>query len=138
MQDRRKMKFFDDTDDPFEGMLREFFGSSSRGRKGNVFIKGEEEDRNIDFVESENKVYLIFELPGFSQNDVFISVKGNVLEIEARKNQTEGVQDYLNEKLRQGISIRKELPKSISSKNFSHTMKNGILEVVFSQAKWKR
>jgi len=129
------MGFFDDNDDPFEGIVREFFGSPKDGRRGNVFIHGEEEDRNIDFVEDKDKIYLVFELPGFNERDLMVIVKGKVLEIIAQKKTGEGVQDYLMEKLGQRVSIRKELPNFIVSKGFSFSVKNGILEVVFNKRK---
>ena len=55
------MGFFDD--DPFDDIVREFFGGSPvRGRKRQNVIKNEEDDRVIDFIEERDKVYLIFEL----------------------------------------------------------------------------
>jgi len=130
------MGFFDDDDDPFEGIVRNFFGGGAplrKSRRENVFIRGEEEDRNIDFVEDGNKFYLVFELPGFSEKDLLVTVKNRSLEIIAQKKVGEGIQEYLMEKLGQGISIRKELPGFINPKGFSYTMRNGILEVVFDK-----
>ena len=49
------MGFFDDDDDPFEGIVREFFGPSIRRGRRETIADGEEEERNIDFVEDENK-----------------------------------------------------------------------------------
>jgi HSP20 family protein len=127
------MGFFDD--DPFEDILREFFSPESRtGRKRNgTIIQGEEEDRIIDFVEEKNKVYLIFELPGYNEKDIMVIVKNKELEIRAQKNDREEVQTYLAPKLSKGFFIRKTLPKFINPKRFSHTMRNGILEVVFNK-----
>ena len=124
------MGFFDD--DPFEGIMREFFGGSPV-RSSRQFIRGEEEDRNLDFVEDEKKVYLVFELPGFREEDVSIEVNGRDLEISAQKKNGESMQDYLNQKLRRGVVIKKKLPSMVDSKNFSHTMKNGVFEVVFNK-----
>ncbi|MBD3252218.1 Hsp20 family protein [Candidatus Pacearchaeota archaeon] len=126
------MGFFDD--DPFEDIVREIFGGSPvrRARK-DTFIKGEDEDRVIDFIEDEDKVYLIFELPGYNENDISVAVKGKELEISAKKSNGENIQDYLHQKLRNGISIRKNIPKFINSKKMSHTMRNGVLEVVFNK-----
>ena len=67
------MPFDDDFfNDPFENLIRDFFRGSSleQRRRSQRFIKGEEEDRVIDFVEDGKKLYLVFELPGFDEKDV--------------------------------------------------------------------
>src|SRR3989344_1354638 len=125
------MGIFDD--DPFEDIFAEFFGNSQgrAKRRKNNFIEGEGEDRVIDFIEDDNKIYLIFELFGYSEKDVSVSVSGKEIEIRARKKNGEMVQNYLMEKLHGGFLVRKTLPSFVDPKNFSYTMKNGILEVVF-------
>ncbi|MEX0920026.1 MAG: Hsp20/alpha crystallin family protein [Candidatus Pacearchaeota archaeon] len=128
------MAFFGE--DPFEDIVREFFSESSskRGGRREQFIRGEEEDRNIDYVEDDKKIYLVFELPGYDEKDVSVSVKGMDLEISAQKSNEENVIDYLNQKLRSGMYIKKELPNIINQKKFSHTMRNGVLEVIFDKS----
>lgn len=135
------MSLFDDEDNPFDSIVREFFGGSSNARRvkrKDQFIKGEDEDRNIDYVEDDKKIYLVFELPGFNEKDVAVIVKGNTLEVHAQKLNGEGIADYLNQKLKQGISFTKELPSFVNSKDFSHTMRNGVLEIVFGRGKSKK
>lgn len=127
------MSFFDD--DPFDEIVREFFSPSisrSKIRKSNI-IMGEEEDRNIDFIENDDYVYLIFELPGYSERDVDISIINRDLEIKASKKncEIEKVRDYLSQKLCKGEYIRKTLPKFIETKGFKYNVKNGILEIKF-------
>jgi HSP20 family molecular chaperone IbpA len=122
-------------DDPFEDIVRRFFGHNSlteeRNRKS--VIEGEEEDRVIDFIESDDKVYLVFELPGYSKGDIIVVIKGKELEIRAQKKNGEKMQDYLMQKLHKGIFVKKNLPDFVNPKKFSHTMKNGILEVIFDR-----
>ncbi len=126
------MGFFDD--DPFNEIVREFFGSSSTQRKNNTFIQGEEEDRSIDFVEDQDYIYIIFELPGYTKKDISVSVKGNLLEIKALKKEgCENIQSYLSQKLCKGMLIQKTIPKFINPKNFKYTLENGILEIIFSK-----
>ncbi len=128
------MSLFDD--DPFEEIVREFFGGDQRQiNRQQDFIQGEEDERNIDFIEDNNHLYLIFELFGYNEKDIIINVKGQELEIIARKDNcdTEKIQDYLIKKLCNGIAIKKILPKFVSSKNFKYTIRNGILEVIFSK-----
>ncbi|MFH1425599.1 MAG: Hsp20/alpha crystallin family protein [archaeon] len=126
------MSIFDD--DPFENILEGFFGRPPRqSRNKEQFIRGEEEDRVIDFVEDGSKVYLVFELTGYTEKDVLVVVKNNELQINAQKRNGDKVQDYLMQKLHNGVLINKALPKFINPKKFSHTMRNGILEVVFER-----
>jgi HSP20 family molecular chaperone IbpA len=129
--------FDDDFGDPFEDIVREFFGGRRRTKNNNFFISNENDERETDYIEDNDYIYLIFELPGFSENDVSVVVKGNELSIKAGKKENEcddgKVQNYLVEKLCKEMIIRKSLPKSVDAKNFKHTMKNGILEVVFSK-----
>ena len=78
------MGFFDDDDDPFDEIVKGLFGGSrgsvrSRGRQ--KFSEGEEEDRIIDFIEDGKNIYLIFELPGFSIDDVSVTIKGKEINI---------------------------------------------------------
>ena len=128
------MGFFDE--DPFEDIMREFFGDRERkGRSSNGFIEGEREERVIDVVEDRSKVYLIFELPGYEKKDLLIAVKGKILEINAAKESMEKVKSYLAKKLGSGITIRKNLPQSVNPKKFSYTINNGILEIVFDKNK---
>ncbi|MGC9309143.1 MAG: Hsp20/alpha crystallin family protein [Candidatus Nanoarchaeia archaeon] len=123
------MGFFDD--DPFEDIVREFF----RGRpvRRNQFIRGEEEDRESDYIEDKNAVYLIFELPGYNKKDVSIIIKGKNLEINAKKTNQEDMQDYLHKKLKHGFSIQKQLPDYVDKNKIDYTMKNGVLEIVLKK-----
>jgi len=126
------MGFFDDDDDPFDEIVKGLFGGSrgsvrSRGRQ--KFSEGEEEDRIIDFIEDGKNIYLIFELPGFSIDDVSVTIKGKEINIIAKKKEGEGVVGYLKEKIGKGIRIRKNLPDFVDSKRFDFTMKNGVLEI---------
>ena len=129
------MGFFDD--DPFDDIIREFFGHSplERRKRRETIIRGEEDDRNIDFVESKDRVYLIFELPGYNEKDVVVAVKGKELEISAKNRNIEDVQEYLMEKLQRGMFFKRTLPNFINAKKFSHTMRNGVLEIVFEKIK---
>jgi Molecular chaperone (small heat shock protein) len=72
-------------------------------------------------------------LPGYKEKDVAVVVKGGEIEIIARKSNEENVQNYLNQKLKHGVQLRKKLPEFVDSKNFSKTMRNGVLELVFGK-----
>ena len=129
----KNMGFFEDNDS-FESLVRELFeGRNSRIGRDNYeeIIEGEREERVIDFIQDENYVYLIFELPGYSEKDISISIKGRELEIVAKKISIGEVQNYLIQKLNNGLFIKKNLPNFIKTKNFKHTIKNGVLEIIF-------
>ena len=127
------MAFFEDNDQ-FESIVRELFGGrASRIGRDNYeeIIESEKEERVIDFIQDQNYVYLIFELPGYDEKDISISIKGRELEIIAKKRRMGEVQNYLIQKLNEGLLIKKSLPNFIKTKNFKHTIKNGVLEIVF-------
>jgi HSP20 family molecular chaperone IbpA len=127
------MGIFDD--DSFDEIVREFFGEGRRPVKRRTIIRGEEEDRNMDFIEDGDHAYLILELPGFSENDIIVDVEGNKINIKANKKdcETEGVRNYLSEKLCNGLHIRKTLPNFVLTKGFKPSMKNGVLELKFNK-----
>ena len=133
------MGFFDDND-PFDEIIRNFLGNAQgiKRRHKENFIKGEDEDRIIDFIEDDERVYLVFELPGYDEKDISIMIKGKDLKITAKKLDAENIQDYLHQKLKQGVSIEKKLPDFVNLKKFSKTMKNGVLEIVFDKSKGDR
>lgn len=135
------MDFFNGGDeDPFDKIVREFFGEepSRLGRQGrhDKVISGERDERIIDFIEDEKNVYVIFELPGYDKKDVNVEVKGGKIEISAKKDSqgsAQQVQGYLANKLRQGLQIKKELPRIVKEKKYDYTLKNGILEIKFEK-----
>lgn len=128
------MSFFDD--DPFDSIIDEFFGRRGHGREGRrkeAFIRGEDEERVIDFIEDGDKIYLIFELAGYNEKDVVVVVNGKSIEITAQKKNLDKVRDYLAEKLSKGIHYKRNLPEFVNPKKFSQSLKNGILEIVFEK-----
>ncbi len=125
------MSFFDD--DPFDEIFKEFFGSTrqrtSSGSRGR--IKSEGEERIIDYIEEDDKIYFVFEISGYAEEDIDVSVKGKDLQISALKENPEGAQPYLYNKLQKGIYFRKTIPEKINAKKMTKNFKNGILEVCF-------
>lgn len=129
------MGLFDDND-PFESIFEEFFGGSRGGRKRREqFIRGEDEDRTVDFIETIKDIYLLFEVKGYNEKEIFIAVNGGQLEINARKSSKEDVQSYLHQKLKQGLTIKKKLPEFVDAKKMRYTVRNGILEIAFEKTK---
>lgn len=125
--------FDDDFNDPFDSIVSQFFGRPyGRGARKRYEISGEEESE-LGFVETNEKVFLILEIPGYNEKEISIILKDKKLEIHAKKIHLENVKDYLANKLQRGVTISKTLPSHVSTKNFSHTFKNGILEVAFDR-----
>lgn len=118
-------------DDPFESIFEEFFGRARPGVRRRQFIRGEDEERVIDVLEDGKKAYLIFELPGYEEEDVSINLKGKTIEISIEKKNVEGMKEYLAQKLSTGMKYTRTLPDSINPKNFEYSLKNGILEIKF-------
>lgn len=121
-------------DDPFEEILRNFFGDERViAPKEKNFISGEAEDRNIDFIETENNIFILFELPGYTKEDITIDINGDNLVIFAKRKSSNKIEDNLINKLRAGIVINKILPKMIKFKKYNSSMINGILELTFKK-----
>ena len=131
-----KKKMFGN-DDPFDSLVREFFGENrQRGFSNNrddEWIQGEEEDRNIDLIQTNDYVYAIFELPGYKKEEVSVNIQGNELIIKAKAVATESQEEYISEKLSNGIILTKLFPKFVSSKGFKTTFRNGVLEICFKK-----
>jgi HSP20 family molecular chaperone IbpA len=124
------MGFFDD--DPFEDIVKEFFGKEYNNGENEV-ISGEHDERTIDFIETDKKVFLIFELPGYRKEDAKVDVSGNEISIAVKRKVSESVADYLAQKLNRGVHLKKPLPKNLMKKKHSWTLKNGILEIQFTK-----
>lgn len=123
------MGFFDD--DGFDNIVREMFQGRVGNYPDNHFIEGEKEERNMDFIETDENIFLTFELPGYSEKDVSVDVEKNRIKIIAKKKVDESIQSYLSKKLSNGVEIIKTLPKIINPKMPKITFNNGILEVRF-------
>src|SRR3989338_11249955 len=91
-------------DDPFEGIFREFLGSSrsqnTARRRRASFTEGEEEDRTIDAIETDDSIFLIFEFSGYGEKDISVNVRERQIEINAKKQQIAGIQEYLLQRMR--------------------------------------
>lgn len=118
--------------DPFEDIVNQFFGNSARVRRPRAKRIVDEEDENTQFIEEEDYVYLIIELPGYSEKDINLSTNGDRINISAKTKQVVG-QDYIAQKQKEGITIEQIAPDNIKMKNFKKTFRNGILEVTFEK-----
>jgi len=124
------MGFFDDDNDPFESIVREFFQGTGPARttSSRNFLKSEKEERVIDYIEEGKTIYFVFELFGYNKEDIKVEVGKDFVKVEAKKKNMEKVQDYLVNKLSKGMKIKKEVP-GLKVKKHNWTFKNGVLEV---------
>ncbi|MCR4327443.1 MAG: Hsp20/alpha crystallin family protein [Nanoarchaeota archaeon] len=121
------MGFFDE--DPFEDIVREFFQENrSRTSSSRNSVKSEKEERIIDYIEEDKNVYFVFEIYGYSKDDLKVEVGRDFVEVKANIKDTEGIQDYLIPKLKKGVVLKKEVP-GLKIKKYDWTFNNGILEV---------
>ena len=86
--------FFDDGNDPFDQLVKQFFGHAPGKSKPRMQRKvdSQEDLSSGEVIENDDIVYLIFEIPGFSDQEIKISVKDNILEIKAEKKSKEDIQ----------------------------------------------
>jgi HSP20 family molecular chaperone IbpA len=124
------MSFFGD--DSFDEMVNELFGGRPTTRRKRV-LSGEQEERVIDFIEEDKNIYFVFELSGYSFEDVTVNIRNHEIEVNAVKEKLSDVQPYLKEKLVSGTNFKKELPGFVKHKEFQKTFKNGVLEVKFKR-----
>lgn len=131
------MAFLGEGNDPFDDIVREFFGKDvgAGSPKKREVIRGESDEGKIDYVEDENNVYLLLEVPGYSDKDVTINISGDNLTVNAAKKEEdiESMPEYMSKKLIKGTSINKTLPENVKAKNFEKTVKNGVLEIKFNK-----
>ena len=126
------MSFFDDND-PIEEIMNRFFNQDTRYSQNNEVISSEQDERMIDFVETNKEFFLVFELPGYRKEDIKINISKNEIEVIAKRKVEESVPEYLSHKLSRGIQIKKPLLKKLSKKKYDWTFKNGVLEVRFKK-----
>lgn len=127
------MSFFDEEEGgSFEDLMNNFFGQSTGARqRNNEVISGEQDERMIDFIETDKEAFLIFELPGYTKDNVRVEVTKNEINIIARRKVGESVPNYLSQKLMNGIELTKPLPKFLSKKKYELNFSNGVLELRF-------
>jgi HSP20 family molecular chaperone IbpA len=124
---------------PFDDIVREFFGGPvkrvkrQRFQESDEFDESEEENRKTDNIDLGDRIAFIFELLGYDEKDLKLEIKDRTLNIEVKKKKECKMQDYLSKKLCHGEIIKKIKPPYIDIKNFKYSFKNGILEVIFNK-----
>jgi len=86
----------------------------------------------VDIKEDQDKVALIFELPGMEKDDIKVSVKDNVLSVSGeRKIECKDENEkYIRSEIRCGFFSRSfTLPKTVDSNSVSADYRNGMLTI---------
>ena len=119
-------------EDPFEDIFSTFFGRPSPTARKSRPRPRDSDDQSVSVIEDEEYVYLIVELPGYTEKDISLDVSGHTLLITTRARTVATTQEYFKQKLAEGITLERELPDTVRPKKFSHTFINGVLEVTFA------
>ena len=113
--------------DPFEDIVREFFGGQSPNarRRINVASEGQGQNYSANFnaVVSEvahgNNYYYIILIPEkVTKEQIHLEREGSTLKIKILSSDSE---------------IHLSLPKSLQTKSYSYELNNGILEIAFKK-----
>ena len=91
----------------------------------------------VDIRDTEESIFLTFELPGLNKEDIKVSVADNVLTITGeRKAKSEENEDgFVRREIRSGSFSRSfTLPQSVNSKKVSADYRNGLLEIRLDKA----
>lgn len=92
----------------------ETFGNIKKTPKGPVIE--EEREPVVDVFDEEDHILIVAELPGVSENDVDLEVKGDILKLSAKS----GDRKYSKEIL---------LSSKVKEDNIESSYKNGVLEI---------
>lgn len=86
----------------------------------------------LNIYEDKNKYHLEAELPGLNQEDIEVSVDGNILCIKGKREQEseENSRDYYTHEFSHNSFIRSvSLPQNIDASDIEAKFKDGILKV---------
>ncbi|MEK6889018.1 MAG: Hsp20/alpha crystallin family protein [Nanoarchaeota archaeon] len=123
---------FFSNNDQFEDIVASFFNRSGTRKKGRS-QRQEEDESELGFIEAPDKVFIILEIPGYTQKEIALAVKSNELYIKAKKSTLSNIKEYLAPKFEQELNIIRTIPNSANTKKMNYTYKNGILEVAFEK-----
>lgn len=87
---------------------------------------------SVDVRETQDDLYLTFELPGMNKDEIKIGVESGVLTVagERKSHCGEGNDNIVRSEIRLGGFRRSfTLPKRVDLKNISADYKNGLLEI---------
>lgn len=121
----RKYNPFDELEEMFERMGRQFEEMPGRGMMGMSQIMVDVEERDEEFV-------LHADLPGFTREDIHLSVLGDRVSLKAEHEESMEEEDAtFVKKERKHRTVRRSLhlPEEVEGENAKASYKNGVLSV---------
>lgn len=112
----------------FDRMLDGFFGRS---------YGFENRTPAVNVVENEESFIIEAELPGFSEEDINVSVENDRLSISteaAKAEEKEGDSYLIRERMVRNFSRTFKLPRHVDQENISAVYKNGILTLTIAKS----
>ena len=115
---------------PFEArsldFFNDFFNLEDRAAQENPFSK-----LHVDLEELDDKYVLSADLPGFSKDDINIELDGDMLTIEAHKDDSkeEEGKNYIYKERRSGSFARRFDVSGIRADAIEGSFKNGVLKL---------
>lgn len=115
-------------------LLSDFFG----GGRGNGSTLGSFAPPT-DLYETEEAYVVESELPGFSRDDIRVSLEDGTLSISGRREETDEERSYRRRERAEGRFERRfRLPRSVKAKDVEARMESGILRVRVPKAEEAR
>ncbi len=121
------MGFFDD--DPFDDIVKEFFGGGASKRFSSRKFGNVEDTSNL-FVEGSKFTYLVLDLSG--KRDINVDIKDHVVRNRYGEKVSTGKKIVISDSIG-GEVTEYALPKKLKTKDFQWNFNNGILEVKFKK-----
>lgn len=122
------------SNDPFLGMINEFFGDSagcnSASGCGTGTVREVGAPLPIDVSESETHLIVRANVPGFTREQIDAEIHDDVLTIKAEHKQEkeETGERYFRRELRSGTMVRRvKLPVAIADGDIAAELKDGVL-----------
>ncbi|RME23735.1 MAG: Hsp20/alpha crystallin family protein [Candidatus Zixiibacteriota bacterium] len=86
----------------------------------------------MDVRDTNDNLFLTFELPGVKKDDIKVNIRENVLTVTAKRETKEEVKDdeFIRREIRSGSFCRSvTLPDTVNTDKISADYKNGLLEI---------
>ena len=94
----------------------------------------------VDIKESDQSYIINADIPGFSKNDIEVTIEKNQIKLSGNRNddlvEDDGVYHY-KERMNDSFERTFKLPDLINDKNISASFKNGILSVIIPKSDQK-
>jgi len=119
---------------PFPEQMEKMFDRFARGPRRRLWQqfrqRGDEWTPDIDVFEHDNATVVRADLPGVKRDELEISVEGNTLLIEGRREEAEAKEEnYYSERPLGRFSRSVQLPEGVDPNAITATYQDGVLEL---------